>query len=63
MIAALGNVIRVASLLVVENIWGADAAFKSYHDYSGIVFFLSALALLLSFSWVLGCREIRNDIF
>jgi len=62
-IAALGNVIRVASLLVVANIWGADAAFKYYHDYSGIVFFLSALALLLAFSWVLGCREIRDDIF
>ena len=62
-IAALGNVIRVASLLVVANIWGADAAFKYYHDYSGIVFFLSALALLLSFSWLLGCREIRDDIF
>ena len=62
-IAALGNVVRVASLLVVANIWGADAAFKYYHDYSGIVFFLSALALLLSFSWMLGCREIRDDIF
>ena len=62
-IAALGNVIRVASLLVVANIWGADAAFTYYHDYSGIVFFLSALALLLAFSWVLGCREIREDIF
>jgi len=63
LIAGLGNVIRVASLLVVANIWGADAAFKYYHDYSGIVFFLSALALLLSFSWLLGCREIRDDIF
>ena len=62
-IAALGNVIRVASLLVVANIWAAVAAFKYYHDYSGIVFFLSALALLLLFSWVLGCREIRDDIF
>jgi exosortase len=62
-IAALGNVVRVASLLVVANIWGADAAFKYYHDYSGIVFFLSALAMLLAFSWVLGCREIRDDIF
>jgi exosortase len=33
-IAGLGNVIRVASLLVVANIWGTDAAFKYYHDYS-----------------------------
>jgi exosortase len=62
-IAGLGNVIRVASLLAVANIWGADAAFKYYHDYSGIVFFLNALALLLLFCWVLGCREIRDDIF
>ena len=63
LIAAFGNVMRVASLLIVANIWGADAGFKYYHDYSGIVFFLSALGLLLLFSWVLGCREIREDIF
>ena len=53
----------VSSLLGVANRWGADAGFKYYHDYSGIVFFLSALALLLLFSWLLGCREIREDIF
>lgn len=62
-IAVLGNVLRVASLLLVANIWGADAGFKYYHDYSGIVFFASALGLLLLFSWLLGCREIREDIF
>ncbi len=62
-IAGFGNVMRVASLLIVANTWGADAAFKYYHDYSGVVFFLSALTLLLLFSWVLGCREIREDIF
>ncbi len=63
LIAALGNVLRVASLLGVANVWGADTGFKYYHDYSGIVFFLSALALLLLFSRLLGCREIREDIF
>ena len=62
-IAAFGNIMRVASLLGVANVWGADAGFKYYHDYSGIVFFLSALLLLVVFSWVLGCREIREDIF
>lgn len=62
-IAAFGNVLRVTSLLGVANIWGADAGFKYYHDYSGIVFFLSALALLILFSRLLGCREIREDIF
>lgn len=63
LIAAFANVLRVSSLLGVANIWGADAGFKYYHDYSGIVFFLSALALLLLFSRLLGCREIREDIF
>jgi exosortase len=62
-IAAFGNVLRVTSLLGVAYVWGADAGFKYYHDYSGIVFFLSALALLLLFSRLLGCREIREDIF
>jgi len=62
-IAILGNVLRVASLLVVANIWGADAGFKFYHDYSSIVFFLSAVALLLLFSRLVKCREIRDDIF
>ncbi len=62
-IAALGNVLRVSSLLGVANAWGADVGFTYYHDYSGIVFFLSALVLLLVFSRVLGCREIREDIF
>jgi exosortase len=62
-IAAFGNVLRVSSLLGVANVWGSDAAFKYYHDYSGFVFFISALALLLLFSRLLGCREIREDIF
>ncbi len=62
-IAAFGNVMRVSSLLGVANVWGADAGFRYYHDYSGIVFFLSALLLLLLFSRVVGCREIREDIF
>lgn len=62
-IAVLGNTLRVASLLGVANVWGADAGFTYYHDYSGIFFFASALGLLLLFSWLLRCREIREDIF
>lgn len=61
-IAALANVLRVTSLLGVAHLWGGNAAFKYYHDYSGIVFFLSALALLLLVSRLVGCREIREDI-
>jgi exosortase len=62
-IAIIGNVLRVASLLVVANVWGAQVGFKYYHDYSSPVFFVSALALLLLFSRWVRCREIRDDIF
>lgn len=61
--AVVGNVLRVTSLLAVADTWGADTGFKYYHDYSGIVFFLSALGLLLLLSWLLKCREIKEDIF
>lgn len=62
-IAALGNLLRVSSLLGVASAWGADAGFKYYHDYSGFLFFLSALALLVLVSRLVKCREIREDIF
>jgi exosortase len=62
-IAMLGNVLRVSSLFGVAQLWGADASFTYYHDYSGMVFFLSAAGLLLLFGRVLRCSEIRSDIF
>jgi exosortase len=62
-IAVAANIMRVASLLVVAETWGIDAAFTYYHDYSALLFFLSALGLLLLFSRVLGCREIREELF
>lgn len=61
-VAILGNILRVASLLWVADTWGAGAGTTYYHDYSGIVFFLVAFALLLLLSRVFRCREIRADI-
>lgn len=61
-IAILGNIIRVSSLLLVANRWGADAGFHYYHDYSGFVFFAIAFALLILFARMLGCSQIRNDL-
>ncbi len=61
-IAILGNVLRVSSLLAVADTWGADAGFEYYHNYSGILFFASALVLLLLVSRWVGCRDIRDDI-
>jgi exosortase len=61
-IAMLGNILRVSNLLVVARYWGAEAAFRFYHDYSGIVFFLLVLALLLPLTKLLGCRTLRLEV-
>jgi len=62
-VAILGNIFRVASLLLVADTWGAGAGMRYYHDYSGLVFFLFAFALLLLLSRAFRCREIRADIW
>ena len=62
-IAIFGNVVRVSSLLGVANVWGADVGFTYYHDYSGILFFASAVLLLILASRMVQCSEIRSDLF
>jgi len=61
-IAMLGNILRVSNLLVVARYWGADVAFRFYHDYSGIVFFVIVLLLLLPVTRMLQCRTLRLDV-
>jgi exosortase len=61
-LAMLGNILRVASLLVVAAWQGADAAFIFYHDYSGPIFFVLALLLLLPISRLLHVRTLRLDV-
>jgi exosortase len=61
-VALASNVLRVTSLLAVAQVWGAEAALHYYHTAFGFVFYLLALALLLTLAGVLGCRDIRSDI-
>ena len=60
--AMAGNVLRVSSLLLVANQWGADAGFDYYHKYSGFVFFFFVGVLLLLMAKLLKCNQIRADI-
>ena len=62
-LVALSNVLRVAILLVVAQVWSAEAALTYYHDWSSPVLFLMALGLLLILGKILGCNQIRDDIF
>jgi exosortase len=61
-LAMLGNILRVASLLFVARDYGAEAAFVYYHDYSGPVFFVLMLILLLPLAWLLRCRNLRTEV-
>jgi exosortase len=61
-LAVLGNILRVASLLVVARFYGADAAFTYYHDYSGLVFFLLVFLLMFPLTRLLQTHTLRLDV-
>jgi exosortase len=62
-LVALSNVLRVAILLVVAVTLGEEAALTYYHDWSSPILFLMALGLILLLGKLLGCSQIRDDIF
>ena len=61
-LAVAGNILRVANLLFVARAWGAEAAFQFYHTYSGLLFFLLALLLLIPLTRLLRCTTLRADV-
>ena len=61
-LALLGNILRVATLLFVARAWGADAAFTFYHDYSGILFFVAVLLLILPITRALQFGRLRAEV-
>lgn len=61
-LAILGNILRIASLLLVARHYGADAAFIFYHDYSGFLFFVSILLLMIPLTKLLQIQTLRMDV-
>jgi exosortase A len=47
-LAVLANVVRIAVLCVVANIWGIDAALGFFHDFSGLLLFMIAFVGLVT---------------
>ena len=62
-LVAAANVVRVAGLLAVAAVWGHDVALTYYHDWSGVVLFLLAVLGMLGLGKVLGCAQVRDDIW
>jgi exosortase len=62
-IVLLSNVLRITILLVVAVLAGEEIALSYYHDWSSPVLFLLALGFLLLLGKVLGCSQVRRDLF
>jgi exosortase len=65
-IAIIANTIRIGSMLIVADTWGFESAINFFHDISGILLFLIAVALLLLLARILRCnfrtfKEIANE--
>jgi len=61
-LAMLGNILRVANLLLVAHYLGAEAAFRFYHDYSGPIFFMTVMLLLVPLARLLRCETPRFEV-
>lgn len=60
-LAVLANVVRIAVLCVVANIWGIDAALGFFHDFSGLLLFMIAFVGLVTVRKLLRCETEREE--
>ena len=61
-LAVLANVIRIAVVCVVANIWGIDAALGFFHDLSGLLLFMIAFVGLVTVRKLLRCETEGEEI-
>ncbi len=61
-LARLSNILRVSSLIGVAHYLGTDAAFRFYHDYSGPLFFMAALLLVVPLARLFQCKTLRFEV-
>ncbi|MBN1660590.1 MAG: exosortase/archaeosortase family protein [Anaerolineae bacterium] len=57
------NIVRIGSLLAIAAHLGQEVALSYYHDWSGLAFFALVLGAMLILGKVLGCSQIRDDIW
>ena len=53
-IAVVGNIARILSIVIVAAVFSPDFAIGFYHDYSGYVVFVVAIALMLGCSGLIS---------
>lgn len=62
-IVLVGNVLRIALLLVVAQAFGAQAALGAYHTWSSPLLFLGAVGTFLAVGKGVGCSRLRDGLF
>ncbi|MFC2071782.1 exosortase/archaeosortase family protein [Chloroflexota bacterium] len=55
-IAILANILRIALLLVIAHLWGTEVAMTFFHDFSSLLMFILAMALLFLLTKLLRCK-------
>ncbi len=60
-LAVFANVVRIAVLCVVANIWGIDAALGFFHDFSGLLLFMIAFVGLVTVRKLLRCETEKEE--
>jgi exosortase len=55
-IAIFANILRVTSILLVANHYGAEAAMKFFHNFSSPLLFIAAFMFLILISILIGCK-------
>ncbi|MFC1872262.1 exosortase/archaeosortase family protein [Chloroflexota bacterium] len=65
-IALFTNILRVTSIILIAYWWDSDIALDFFHNLSGIIFFLLAIAVLVIITKLIRCNyrtfnEIKHD--
>lgn len=59
-VAIGANILRIVSILLVANAYGAETAIRYFHDVSSLLLFLVALTGLILLGRALGCKLSRS---
>jgi exosortase A len=60
-LAVFANIVRIAVLCGVANVWGVDAALGFFHDFSGLLLFIIAFVGLVVVRRLLRCEPARKE--
>jgi exosortase D (VPLPA-CTERM-specific) len=61
-VAVLLNWTRITGTVVLADQWGAEAALKFFHEFSGLIVILVSIVIITSFTLFIKKREMKADV-